>query len=183
MDLRVEKVVKSKRKQDIKEIYLSSFPKEERMPFTLMLMMSCLWNTDFLAFYEGDTLCGIAYLASIRKLTLIMFFAVAESLRSLGYGGRILDEIQARKANHKIVVSIEPCGGETGSTGQKIRRKRFYQKNGYEETGYSMKLAGQEQEILIKNGVFSKNEFILFFLQYSNLTMIPKIWKITPEES
>ena len=181
MELRVEKVAKSKRKREIKEVYLSSFPKEERMPFSLMLMMSCLWNTDFLAFYDGDTLCGFVYLASIRKLTFLMFFAVAESLRSQGYGSRILEELQARKEDHKIVVSIEPCDGTAEDMEQRIRRKRFYQKNGYAETGYFMKLAGQKQEILIKNGVFSKKEFTLFFLQYSNLTTIPKLWKVTPE--
>jgi hypothetical protein len=40
MNLRIEKVRTSKRKQEVKDVYLSSFPKEDRMPFGLMLMMS-----------------------------------------------------------------------------------------------------------------------------------------------
>lgn len=37
------------------------------------------------------------------------------------------------------------------------------------------------QEPLIKNGVFKKRQFTLFFLLYSNFTIIPKIWAGNPE--
>lgn len=47
-----EKALKSKGKREIKELYETSFPKEERMPFIVMLLMSCLRNTQFFAFYE-----------------------------------------------------------------------------------------------------------------------------------
>lgn len=40
-----------------------------------------------------------------------------------------------------------------------------------------MKLSGVEQEILISNGNFDKNEFRLFFVLYSNGTVWPKIWR------
>lgn len=70
MGMRAVKVLTSKRKKEIKEIYTSSFPKEEKMPFTLMIMMSCLWNTEFLGFYDGDTLCGIVYMATIGETNL-----------------------------------------------------------------------------------------------------------------
>lgn len=54
MDLKVEKVKTSKRKQVIKDMYMSSFPKEDRMPFALMVMMSYLWNTQYLEFYDDS---------------------------------------------------------------------------------------------------------------------------------
>ena len=71
--MNVEKVFKSKRKNEIKQLYETAFPKTERMPFPLMLIMSCLWHTEFLAYYDEDVLCGIAYMASLRKQTFIMF--------------------------------------------------------------------------------------------------------------
>ena len=40
-----------------------------------------------------------------------------------------------------------------------------------------MKLSGVEQEILISNGNFDKNEFRLFFVLYSNGTVWSKIWR------
>ena len=147
------------------------------MPFGLMLAMSRLWNTEFLAFYDQDTLGGFVYMAAIRNITFVMFFAVAENLRSKGYGSCILNEVQAMHANHKIILSIEPCDTNATDIAQRFRRKKFYLNNGYKETGYFMKLGGKEQEILIRNGMFDKREFTLFFMQYSNFTMIPRIWK------
>lgn len=177
MNLKVEKVVKSKRKQEIKEIYLSSFLKEDRMPFLLMCMLSYLWNTEFLSFYDEDTLCGFVYMATIRKVTFVMFFAVDKKLRSKGYGSYILNKVQSLHPNNKILVSIEPCHNDTEDIEQKLRRKKFYLLNGYTETGYFIKLGGKKQELLIKNGTFDKRELIIFFMIYSNFVIIPKIWR------
>lgn len=175
--MEVVKVLRSKNKRQIKELYLASFPKEERMPFWMMLLMSCLWNTEFLAFYDEDKLCGIIYLAVLRKQTFIMFFAVDEKLRSHGYGSRILDEVDKLYPKNKLIVSIEPCFENADNIEQKLRRKRFYLRNGYEETEYFMKLAGQVQEILIKNGMFDKSQFRIFFILYSCGVVMPKIWE------
>ena len=38
----------------------------------IWVAMSKLWHTDFLEFYDGDTLCGFVYLAHSRKLVFIM---------------------------------------------------------------------------------------------------------------
>lgn len=176
MNLRIEKVSKSKRKKEIKKIYTSSFLKEDRMPFEMMLMMSHLWHTDFLSFYDEDTLCGFIYMATIKKITFVMFFAVAENLRSKGYGSNILAHIESMYPKNKMILTIEPCDKEAKDINQRIRRKRFYMKNGYIETGYFVKL-GKKQEILIKNGEFDKREFTRFFMLYSNFTMKPKVWK------
>lgn len=106
-----------------------------------------------------------------------MFFAVDNKLRSKGYGSSILNEIQLMYPTNKIMVSIEPCNEKAKNIDQKIKRKNFYIRNGYLETGYYMKLAGQVQEILIKNGTFDKRKFIMFFIRYSCCTTIPKVWK------
>ena len=71
---------------DVKKIYFDSFPKNERMPFPMMVAMSKLRNTEFLGFYDGDTLCGFAYFAHNSKIVFIMFLAVDKTLRSKGYG-------------------------------------------------------------------------------------------------
>lgn len=175
MDLRVMKVNRKNRKA-VKKIYYSSFPKEERMPFWLMLLMAKLWHTDFVAFDDGDTVCGFVYMGTAKKLVFIMFFAVDEHMRSKGYGSRILDKIQSMYPERKIVISIERCDIKAQDIDQRIKRKNFYVKNGYEETGHLVRLAGVEQEIIIKNGTFKKNEFLWFFIKYSNGTMYPKIW-------
>ena len=162
---------------DVKRIYFESFPKSERMPFPLMVAMSKLWNTDFLGFYEEDTLCGFIYLAHNRKIVFVMFFAVDAALRSKGFGSAILQEIQKKYPTKKIIISIEPCDEAAPDIEIRKKRKAFYLRNGYKETGYMIKLAGVVQEIIIANGEFNKSQFKRFFALYSNGTMWPHIWK------
>lgn len=178
MDLRVEKIAKCKNKQDVKRIYTESFSKEDRMPFIMMIMMSYLPNTEFLSFYDADKLCGFVYMATIRKITFVMFFAVDQNIRLKGYGSCILDKIRSIHPTNKIVVTIEPCDTGVNDYEQRLKRKRFYINNGYAETGHFIKLGGKTQEIIVNNGTFNKREFMLFFMQYSNLTIVPKIWEV-----
>ena len=167
------------RSSDAKNIYFESFPKTERMPFSMMVAMSKLWNTDFLSFFDDDKLCGFVYLAHNRKIVFVMFLAVDKTLRSKGYGSAILQEIQNRYPNKKIIISIEPCDNNAPDIDLRTRRKGFYMRNGYKETGHRMKLNGVVQEILISNGEFDKKQFRIFFALYSNGTMWPRIWKQT----
>lgn len=176
MNFKIENVRSSKNKQEIKALYESLFSKQDRMPFTLMVAMSYLWNTEFLAFYDG-VLCGIVYMATVGKQSFIMFFAVEKELHSKGYGSRILGVIQSKYPNNRIILSIEPFDHNASDNEQRMRRKLFYLKNGFFETGYLMKLGSKKQEVLIKNGIFSKTEFITFFMIYSFCTTFPKIEK------
>lgn len=164
---------------DVKNIYTDSFPKNERMPFTMMVAMSKLWNTDFSAFYDANTLCGFIYLAHNKKIVFVMFLAVDRKLRSNGYGSAVLQEIQRRYPDRKIIVSIEPCSENAPDIEVRLRRKDFYLRNGFRETGYMMKLNGVVQEIIISNGEFDKKQFRAFFAAYSNGTVWPRIWKQT----
>lgn len=178
MVLRVETVTrKTQAKKKVKGIYTSSFLKEDRMPFWLMLLLAKMPSTDFISFHDTDILCGFVYMATIENLTFVMFLAVDENNRSKGYGSRILDKIQSMYPNNKIIISIERCDVDAKDIEQRLRRKKFYDNNGYIETGYLVELANIKQEILIKNGELDKEEFILFFKKYSNGTMKPKVWR------
>ena len=149
------------------------------MPFLMMVAMSKLWNTEFLGFYDGDTLCGFVYLAHNSKIVFVMFFAVDKTLRSKGYGSAILQDIQNKYPDKKIIISIEPCDNDAPDMELRTRRKDFYMRNGYHETGYMMKLNGIVQEIIISKGEFDKKQFRTFLAVYSNGTMWPRIWKQT----
>ena len=104
-----------------------------------------------------------------------MFLAVDKTLRSKGYGSAILQDIQNKYPDKKIIVSIEPCDKDAPDIETRIKRKDFYMRNGYRETGYMMKLTGVVQEIIISNGEFDKKQFRTFFAVYSNGTMWPSI--------
>lgn len=171
--IRTEAVRRSRRKQEIKQLYLAAFPKEDRMPFWMMVAMSYLRSTEFLAFYDKDDLCGFVYMATINRQTFVMFLAVPEALRSKGYGSQILAQVQSLHPNNKIVISIEPCDADAKDIDLRVRRKQFYLANGYAETGCLIRLGGKTQEIIIKNGVFHIREFRLFLCGTATLQSSP----------
>lgn len=178
-NLTVKNVLFDRQIAQVRRIYIDSFPAKERMPFPMMVLMSLLWHTRLLSYYDGDTLCGMTYIASMGKMTFVMFFAVAEHLRGRGYGSGVLANLRSMYPNNKIILSIEPCDDTAPNAEERLKRKRFYLNNGYKENGYMTRLAGQTQEVLIQNGSFNSKRFRLFFILYSNLTMWPKVWPIS----
>ena len=166
------------RRRSVKDIYTASFQKEDRMPFWMMRLMAKRADTELLTFHDGDALCGFAYVAAVDGLAFVMFLAVDEAVRAKGSGSGMLDKIRSRYPDHKILVSIERCDEDVPDIVQRVRRKAFYQRNGYAPTGFLIELGNKKQEILIQNGVFDAAEFALFFKKYSNGAMKPKIWKI-----
>lgn len=175
MDLTVNKV--GTNRKDVKAVYFNSFPPNERMPFWMMVAMSKLQNTKFLSFYDNEKLCGFLYLAIQFRQIFVMFFAVDTELHSKGYGSEILNELKRLYPEERVFVSIERCITDNDRTGDLERRKRFYLRNGFMETGYFIRMSGVEQEILVRNGQFSKAKFCAFLALYSNGTLWPKIWK------
>lgn len=158
-----------------KEIYFSAFSENERMPFGLMVLLSLLPTTKFTTYYDEDKAVGFLYFGIIFGVVFVMFFAVDENLRSKGYGSEIIKMLSEKYPKKKIILST----AESAETGSSLSaRKRFYLRNGFSETGYTLKINGIEEEVLIKNGEFSPFELRLFFFLYSFGTLYPKISKI-----
>lgn len=171
--------VTGKNAKAVKAIYHAAFPKEERMPFWTMRLLAKMPTTQLLAFYEGGTLCGFAYVGLGEKVAFLMFLAVDQALRSQGHGSAILQALRERYPHHKHVVSIELCGEGVPNREQRLRRKAFYLRNGYQETGWQITLSKLPQEVLVANGEFSPQELRDFFQSYSNRTMHPPLEPIT----
>lgn len=160
---------KSKDIHKIKSIFKYSFPKEERMPFFMMLLLSKTQNMEFISFYDGDTLCGFVYMASNQNITFIIYLAVDEQLRSKGYGSCMISDIQQMYPNNKIVLYIDQPDEDALDKEQRIKRKAFYLRNNFKESGYLVQSTPKVlQEVLVKNGAFVEYEFLQALKQCSN---------------
>ena len=179
MNLRIEKVTKKNSDlKKIKELFISSFPKKQRGPFWLVLLASKMKEINFLSFYDKDILCGFIYTTIIDNITFVVWLAVSSNVRSKGYGSAILNEIQSMYKDNKIILYIDKCDEEASDYEKRIKRKSFYIKNGYEETGYLVETRKMVEEVLIKNGSFDKEEFEQFFKKQSNGMVKVKLFKI-----
>lgn len=138
-----------KRISQVQELYLQSFPKEERKPFSLILAkreegvseILCAENTS------GDML-GEAILIQQEDLVLLDYFAVAPEFRGSGIGSSILKQLQERYSGRRFLLEIESTQNPSDNHEQRLKRKRFYTKNGMKCMDYIVSVFDVEMEVL-----------------------------------
>ena len=144
-----------------RHLYLTAFPKEERVPAKYLMKHN--GESELIACYDGETFCGFYSTLTFGDITHILFLAIAEELRDHGYGSRILRLISARHPDNRIILDMEADVSDAPNYEQRVRRKAFYEKNGYVESGIEYDWRGVPYKILIKNGSISEAEFDAFW--------------------
>lgn len=155
------KVVNSRLKwyKNILNLYKESFPKNERLPIWLLNIMSKRTCVDFLAFYYNNIFCGFSYLIHNNNITFILYLAIDTSIRSKGYGTKILSLISNNKQNNNIILNIETISNKYVDYKQRLNRQKFYFKNGFVDTKYKLVDSGNIYDVLYKENNFSKSEY------------------------
>ena len=126
------------------------FPEKDRMPYWMLLLMAKMNHTEFRAFCDQGRVCGFSYFAAVGKITFIMFLAVDSKLRSKGMRQLDAKGDTIPYPENKVIVSIERCDKTVENLEQRLRRKRFYEKNGFLSTGCLLELSKEQQEVLVK---------------------------------
>lgn len=130
------------------EVNLESFPPEELMSTSLQTELCEKGLLDVWAVHDGDGFVGFTTVYPDDELAYVFFLAVASSQRSHGYGARILELLRAHYAGKQLVLDIEPVDPAASDSDLRLRRKKFYLRNGYSESGYMLSYCGLSFEIL-----------------------------------
>lgn len=127
----VEKITKkSPDKRQLKRLFISAFPKEERPPFFVIWKRRNRCGVDFLVAREGEKHIGFAYCVSKNSSVYLFFLAVEEKERGKGYGSKILSFLKERYKGKSIFLAMEEMDERAKNYGERVKRQRFYQKNG-----------------------------------------------------
>lgn len=155
------KIVNSKLNEykKVLRIYKESFPTNEKLPMWILRLMSKRKSVDFLAFYDEDVFCGFTYLIHNKNTTFVFYLAIDESIRSKGYGSKILNWIVNDNKGNNIVLNIETVDEKYDNYQQRISRQKFYFKNGFVDTKYKLINSGYIYDVLYKGHNFSKSEY------------------------
>ncbi|CAD0145021.1 MULTISPECIES: GNAT family N-acetyltransferase [Streptococcus] len=137
-----------KEKDQLKKLYLKAFPAEKRLPFFFFMTKTKDENVDFLSIYDDDSWISMIYLVKHDKLTFISYFAIDDSLRSKGYGGQVLEEIKKKYSNYAICLTFEKIDSSATNNEQRIKRKDFYKRNGFDKFNFYIKEAGIMYEFI-----------------------------------
>ena len=155
----------------VKKLYFSSFPKEERIPWPLVVLNARRKGVDLTAFLDGDTFCGFTYSVTAGDHHCLLFFAVAETLRSQGYGSAILAAVKA--AHGIVVLNIETLVDDAPNLAERKHRYGFYRHNGFFDTGYHVWEVGGMFRVLSNRETVDVPAYQKLFLK---LTF--GIWKV-----
>lgn len=137
----------SNHKKEIKKLYKSSFPKDERFPFWLLKYCSKEENVLFNEILYNNKAIGMEYIIKYENIVYLMYLAIDQKQRGKGYGSKIIKDLL--KKYETIILSIERPDNNLDDI--KEIRKRFYLKNGFYATNKFIQDNNIEYEILCSN--------------------------------
>ena len=178
MKLDIISICKIKDKKAVKDLYRASFPKEEQLPWFILRLAAIHRDIDISCFYNGETLCGFTFTIQTDKIMYIMFLAVKKEFQSMGYGSEILSIYKTNHAEKQIVLIVEPLNADADNYNDRVRRIRFYEKNGFSDTGYDIKEVGGLFRILSTSSSIDTEEYLKVYKKLSFGLWKPKITKI-----
>lgn len=157
--LRVEKF-KRKYFNDVKRIYVTSFPKEERFPIIVLLWNLLRKRSELYVLLEEDKLCAFLYLIKYKEMTFILYLAVDTLMRNKGYGGYLLDWILEKKNKSNIYLNIDEIDDIFEDNAIRKKRLKFYLSHHFLMTDYLSLEKNENFNILTTEKEFLLDEYI-----------------------
>ncbi len=161
----------------VKALYESAFPANERIPIKHLLDDKI--KREFWAFFDKEDgesgaaentadentaapkFCGFSNSITHGSITNIVYFAVVPELRSRGYGSKILQAIREQHPDTRIVVDIEveEDSKDAEELERRNRRRDFYLRNGFGSSPVDYVWQGEHYRLLTAGGTVTEKEF------------------------
>lgn len=152
MNYRIQHYGYTPYKDDIERIYTNSFPLSERFDFSVLKKCDKEKNVHLSVILGDDTPVGMQFTVGLpNDITYLMYYAIAEDFRGKGIGSKVLQNLVV--SANRVMLSIEkPVDTLTQ------RRKEFYQRNGFVETGVFFEDTGVHYEVLCSDKGYKPTE-------------------------
>lgn len=143
----------------IKALFLSAFPKEERPPYFFLMNRVKRKKARMLIAEDEGAFVGFAYLLCLRDMVYIFLLAVSEASRGKGYGSLILQRILAEHNGKRVFLAREQLDASADNYSQRLNRRAFYMKNGFEDLPCKIKEASVVYDVMGKGGSIGAGEY------------------------
>ena len=136
---------------ELRRLYESAFPDEERIPWDDLLRLVREMPLEFAEYRDGEELLGLTIVYPRPRLSWFWYFAVPKEKRGRGIGQRILSALLARYEGRSAVLDMEdPAQPGAPNPEQRRRRAAFYRRNGFRETGVGKTFGPVAMTILLR---------------------------------
>ncbi len=164
--------------RNIRRLYKTAFPWEERVPFGVLAGRQNREGVDFWAIYESRKTqsgqgivkavnwVGFVYVISYEDLSYVFYFAIDDNCRGKGLGSAALRAVRKKYAGRKLFLAIERIEENAPNLEERIRRKQFYLRNGFEELHCRLREGKMVYEVLGTEGPLSPRRFRTMMWRY-----------------
>lgn len=145
--------------KEIKRLYLSAFPREERAPFFVIRRRAERKAAVMLAARDGGEFVGFCYIVTHKKLAYLLYFAVDKSKRGMGYGTAILERLIEIYRGSKLFLAREQLDENAENYTERVNRHRFYLHSGFADLPGHIKELNVVYDIMGIGGAVSAAEY------------------------
>ncbi|KRM94380.1 hypothetical protein FC56_GL001334 [Lentilactobacillus senioris DSM 24302 = JCM 17472] len=129
-------------------VYDGAFPAAERKPFTELVDLNQEAAVHMNIIQEAGINLGLAFFYELTPTSIyLVFLAVDPAQRGQGWGSKILTELKRQYPDGIVLESEQTNAGATNEE-QRQKRYRFYQRNGFTDSGYLTDLTGMTFHVL-----------------------------------
>lgn len=146
----------------VTKLYNTAFPACERGPLE-KLVSHDLPGSGVIALYDGNEFVGLVSTLTAGDITHIIYLAIRDDLKGHGYGSRAISLTRSLFPGKRIIADLEAPDENSDNAGERIRRARFYAKNGFEKTEIGYEWKGENYVIWSLGGKVTENEFAEFW--------------------
>ncbi|MCQ2514361.1 MAG: GNAT family N-acetyltransferase [Ruminococcus sp.] len=158
-----------------------AFPDDERMETAIMLDFVEKNYMECIAFYDNEEFIGFVTIMTSTKLLYISFFAIVPEKRSKGYGSAILKKLNEIYSDKQIMLDLEYLDENAENSNQRIKRWKFYERNGFKYSGYHWSYFDLEFAIMCNQADFYVEDFTHMVEKHRDEKFQPKIFKVKYE--
>lgn len=116
----------------VEAIYDEAFPPEEKIPIQELFAKDDEKEYRMYALTDnGDTVGLMSVILFPGQILYIVFFAIDKNRRGHSYGAKALQLIKEEYADMHITLSVEEPDEAATNSEQRIKRIRFYEREGY----------------------------------------------------
>ena len=151
----------------ISSLYEDAFPDDEKAPFDSLIQREKKDNADFIGYYYNDEFIGFTYLIHDHNLHYIFYFAILQKYRNQGFGTQILNLLKDKYKDETIFFEIETLDKTADNYNERKRRKDFYLRNGFKESGFGYYFF-VDYEVMIYGNDIEPDRWHNMFYEFSN---------------
>lgn len=126
-------------KKKIKKLYNEAFPRNERVPFIFLKLFARKDKAKFFGIYDKEKFIGLIYNVYYKDIVYVYYLAIDKEFRGKGYGSKTLEAIKKKYNQSRIILMAEEIDANSDNYEERVKRKRFYNDNGFRDFNYKVK--------------------------------------------